>query len=105
MIIISRKINQGNARVLCELATNNIGIKKQNINMWVKRKQNIPKKYLPILKEIFGLDQAYFSKYLTEIEKLEIQKEKLKKSIAARTSIKRQVIHRAGLKLLKKLFK
>jgi uncharacterized protein YjcR len=26
-----------------------LGIKKQNINLWIKRKQNIPKKYLPVL--------------------------------------------------------
>ena len=31
-----------------------LGIKKQNINMWIKGKQNIPKKYLPILEELFG---------------------------------------------------
>lgn len=55
-----------------------LGIKKQNINMWVKRKQKIPKKYLPVLEEIFKLDQIYFQKELNEIEKLEIQKEKLK---------------------------
>ena len=30
-----------------------LGIKKQNINMWVKGKKNIPKKYLPILEEKF----------------------------------------------------
>ena len=58
-----------------------LGIKKQNINMWVKRKQNIPKKYLPILEEIFGLNQVYFSKTLTEMGKLEIQKEKLKEEL------------------------
>ncbi len=56
-------------------------IKKQNINLWVKKKQKIPKKYLPILEKIFGLDQKYFSKELSEIEKLEIQKEKLKKDL------------------------
>ena len=55
-----------------------LGIKKQNINMWIKRKQNIPKKYLPTLEKIFGIDQEYFSKELDEIEKLEIQKQKLK---------------------------
>lgn len=58
-----------------------LGIKKQNINMWIKRKQNIPKKYLPILAELFGLEQNYFSKDLTEIDKLEIQKEKIKKDL------------------------
>ncbi|WP_297429886.1 hypothetical protein [Clostridium sp.] len=58
-----------------------LGIKKQNINLWIKRKQNIPKKYLPVLEDIFGIKQEYFVKELDEIEKLEIQKEKLKKDI------------------------
>lgn len=55
-----------------------LGLKKQNINLWIKGKQNIPKKYLPILQELFYVDASYFNKELTEIEKLEIQKEKLK---------------------------
>lgn len=58
-----------------------LGIKKQNINMWIKRRQNIPKKYLPVLEEYLGIEQHYFSKELSEIEKLEIQKEKLKKDL------------------------
>jgi hypothetical protein len=32
-----------------------LGIKKQNINLWIKRKQNIPQKYLPVLQELFGI--------------------------------------------------
>lgn len=58
-----------------------LGIKKQNINMWIKGKQNIPKKYLPILEEIFGLNEKYFTKELDEIDQLEIQKEKLKREL------------------------
>ncbi|WP_160680905.1 helix-turn-helix transcriptional regulator [Clostridium sp. C8-1-8] len=58
-----------------------LGIKKQNINLWIKGKQNISKKYLPILKDIFGIEEQYFTKELNEIEKLEIQKEKLKKDL------------------------
>lgn len=58
-----------------------LGIKKQNINLWIKGKQNIPKKYLPLLEELFGLKKEYFTKELTEIEKLEIQKEKLKQEL------------------------
>ena len=58
-----------------------LGIKKQNINMWIKGKQNIPKKHLPILEELFGLKREYFIKSLTEIEQLEIQKEKLKREL------------------------
>jgi transcriptional regulator with XRE-family HTH domain len=54
-----------------------LGIKKQNINMWIKGKQNIPKKHLPKLENIFGIDVSYFNKELSDIEKLEIQKEKL----------------------------
>ena len=57
-----------------------LGIKKQNINMWVKGRQNIPKKYLPVLEELFGIDASYFGRVLTEIDQLEIQKEKLKTS-------------------------
>lgn len=65
-----------------------LGIKKQNINLWIKGKQRIPKKYLPVLEEIFGIKQEYFMKELNEIEKLEIQKEKLKKDL--KPIIKRQ---------------
>ena len=56
-------------------------IKKQNINLWIKGKQNIPKKYLPILEELFHVDAVYFAKELDEIEKLQIQKEKLKRDL------------------------
>lgn len=58
-----------------------LGIRKQNINLWIKGKQNIPKKYLPVLEELFGLDSEYFIKELNEIERLEIQKEKLKREL------------------------
>ena len=58
-----------------------LGIRKQNINLWVKQKQKIPKKYLPILENLFGVDSDTFGHELTEIEKLEIQKEKLKKDL------------------------
>lgn len=55
-----------------------LGIKKQNINMWIKGKQNIPKKYLPVLENLFKIKAEYFTKTLNEIDCLEIQKEKLK---------------------------
>lgn len=58
-----------------------LGIKKQNINLWIKGRQNIPKKYLPILEELFRVDCEYFIKELTDIDKLELQKEKLKQDI------------------------
>jgi len=58
-----------------------LGIKKQNINLWIKGKQGIPKKYLPVLEERFHVSGNYFSKELTEIEKLEIQSIKLKEEL------------------------
>ena len=58
-----------------------LGIKKQNINMWVKGRQNIPKKYLPVLEGLFGIDQSYFGRELSVIDQLEIQKEKLKRDL------------------------
>lgn len=58
-----------------------LGIKKQNINLWLKGKQKISKKHLPALEKMFGISNEYFNKELTEIDKLEIQKEKLKKDL------------------------
>jgi len=58
-----------------------LGIRKQNINLWVKGKQSIPRKYMPVLKDLFGIDIGYFDKELTEIDRLEIQKEKLKREL------------------------
>ena len=49
--------------------------------MWVKGRQNIPKKYLPVLEELFGIEQFYFGRELTDIDKLELQKEKLKRDL------------------------
>ena len=67
-----------------------LGINKQNITMWVKGKQKVPKKYLPTLEEIFNIDKEYFSRELTEIDKLEIQKEKLKQDLKPIRSKKEQ---------------
>ena len=58
-----------------------LGIRKQNINLWVKGRQNIPKKYIPVLEDLFDIGGEYFDRELTEIERLEIQKEKLKKEL------------------------
>ena len=58
-----------------------LGIKKQNINMWIKGKQKIPKKYLPVLEELFAINSDYFNKNIDEVDKLEIQKEKLKRDL------------------------
>ena len=51
----------------------NLGINKQNITLWIKGKQNIPKKYLPILADIFGLDDAFFTANIHEI-KIKLQR-------------------------------
>jgi plasmid maintenance system antidote protein VapI len=58
-----------------------LGIRKQNINLWIKGKQNVSKKYLPILSEMFGVAEEYFQKELNDIDKLIIQKEKLKRQL------------------------
>ncbi|WP_100489117.1 YdaS family helix-turn-helix protein [Sporolactobacillus pectinivorans] len=76
-----------------------LGIKKQNINLWLKGKQNIPKKYLPTLEKFFHIDSSYFSKELNEIEKLEIQKEKLKKELQPIIERHEHVLRRGADKL------
>ncbi|MDU1604729.1 MAG: helix-turn-helix transcriptional regulator [Clostridium sp.] len=58
-----------------------LGIRKQNINLWIKRKQNLSKKHIPKLEEIFKIPQEYFEKELTDVDKLIIQKEKLKNEL------------------------
>ncbi|MBY6835999.1 helix-turn-helix domain-containing protein [Clostridium botulinum] len=55
-----------------------VGVSKQIVNIWMKKTRPIPKKYYDKLSEIFGgLDSKYFSKELTELDKLEIQMNKL----------------------------
>lgn len=55
-----------------------VGVSKQIINIWMKKTRPIPKKYYDKLSELFGgLDSKYFSKELTELDKLEIQMNKL----------------------------
>lgn len=39
-----------------------LGIKRQNINQWVKGKGKIPKKYIPILSKKFNIQEEYFQK-------------------------------------------
>ena len=39
------------------------------------------RKYLPVLEALFGIDQSYFGRELSEIDQLEIQKEKLKRDL------------------------
>ena len=50
-----------------------LGIKKQNINLWIKGKQNIPKKYLPVLSKKFDISEEYFQKELPELNKIFIK--------------------------------
>jgi transcriptional regulator with XRE-family HTH domain len=47
---------------------------KQNVNMWVKGKQKIPKKYLPALEEIFHTSSIYINKVINdEIDKINVK--------------------------------
>lgn len=52
-------------------------IKQQNIDSWIKGKRNIPKKWLPILAEIFNIPEKYFQKELIGNDKEKIQFMKL----------------------------
>lgn len=54
-----------------------LGIKKQNINMWIKCKQNIPIKHIPKLVLIFSIEGKYYQKELTDTDKIDIQIQKL----------------------------
>lgn len=58
-----------------------LDIKRQNINLWIKKKQNISKKYLPILSDMFDIPEVYFQKEINEFDKLEIQKIKINQDI------------------------
>lgn len=58
-----------------------LGIRKQNITLWIKGRQPISKKYLPVLENIFSIPSSYFNRELSEIDQLEIQKEKLKREL------------------------
>ncbi|NRT92353.1 helix-turn-helix domain-containing protein [Clostridium beijerinckii] len=68
-----------------------LGIRKQNINLWIKRKQNLSKKHLPKLEEIFKIPQEYFEKELTDVDKLIIQKEKLKNELGDNANMLYQI--------------
>jgi transcriptional regulator with XRE-family HTH domain len=47
---------------------------KQNVNIWVKGKQKIPKKYLPLLEDIFHVSSIYINKEINdEIDKINIK--------------------------------
>lgn len=67
------------------------GIRKQNINKWVKGKQSIPKKYLPELEKMFEIPEEYFQKELTDIDKLFIQDMKLKNDLKKTVELKKNI--------------
>lgn len=50
-----------------------LGIKKQNVNAWIRGKQKIPIKYLPILADLLGVEQDLLSKELSVTEKTNLQ--------------------------------
>ena len=50
-----------------------LGIKPQNLTLWLKGKQDVSKKHLPAMEKIFGVPQEYFQKELTQIRAIEIQ--------------------------------
>lgn len=60
---------------------NLLNISKQTINSWTSGRRPIPKKYLPKLSEMFNVPEEYFQKEMNEVDKLIIQKEKLKKEL------------------------
>lgn len=58
-------------------------IKRQSINEWVgKRQKPIPKKHLPKLAKLFGVDEKWFEKIeLKPSEQIEIQRIKLARDV------------------------
>jgi Predicted transcriptional regulators len=58
-----------------------LGIRKQNINLWIKGKQDVSKKHLPKLAEIFNLPEELFQKELDDIDKLNIQQRKIRNEL------------------------
>lgn len=60
-----------------ELASK-LEIKQQNIDSWIKGKRNIPKKWLPILAEIFNIPEKYFQRELKYYDEERIQLMKLR---------------------------
>jgi len=58
-----------------------LGIRKQNINLWIKKKQGIPKKYLPLLSEMFNVEPEILTDDINSEDKIMIQVAKLKKDL------------------------
>ena len=59
--------------------------KSENINLWIKSKQKISKKYLPVLEDMFKTKQQYFMKELNDLVEVPIydkeQMNKMERSI------------------------
>ena len=59
-----------------------LGIKRQNIDAWIRKQRPIPKKHLPTLSKAFKeLPEEYFQKELTEMDKLTIQQLKIRSEL------------------------
>lgn len=60
-----------------------LGITKQNVNHWVKDKQKIPKKHVLTISELFKIPSEFIQKELDELDKVEIQKIKLRNDLGS----------------------
>lgn len=62
---------------LCRTSQNELaselGIKRQNVSLWLTGKQAISKKHLPAMEKLFGIPQEYFQKELTPTDMIQIQ--------------------------------
>lgn len=58
-----------------------IGVSRQNINQWETGARKITPKYIPLLVKEFGIPEEYYQKQLSEMDKLDIEQEKLKNEI------------------------
>lgn len=58
-----------------------LGIKRQNIDAWIRGKRKIPQKHLLKLSEIFKLPEGYFQSELSEKDKLTIQQLKIRNEL------------------------
>jgi transcriptional regulator with XRE-family HTH domain len=50
-----------------------LGMSRSNVSMWVTGERKVPKKYLPILSEMFNVDIDYLTKEVTLVDGLRIQ--------------------------------
>lgn len=70
---------------------------KQNISLWENdAKRKIPKRYLPILQEMFGVPEEYFQKELLEIDELNVQEFMLNKQLAESAFVYEDEIYDSG---------